>query len=114
MVAASRGAFLLKGRVGAGKGQRLHVPHGQNGEDGPAFKVGSNSSFEARSGGALYLGINDELIDKNGDRVTDDGLGWRDNAGSFQARISVSARSGAERPEAQPEVARPKHLRQDR
>lgn len=77
-----------------GKGSAYMCLTGKIGEDGTAFKVGSNSSFEARSGGALYLGINDELIDENGYRVTDDGLGWRDNAGSFQARISVSARSG--------------------
>lgn len=62
---------------------------GKIGADGRPFKIGSSYSSTASSSGILFLGINDELVDENGIIVSDEGLGWKDNAGSFQVEISI-------------------------
>jgi len=83
MPSYSKAAWVL------GRGSSYMCLTGKVGQNGKPFKVGSNYSFVAHSSGILFLGINDEVIDENGNIVSDEGLGWKDNAGSFSVQINI-------------------------
>jgi hypothetical protein len=63
---------------------------GKIGANGKPFKVGSNYFMQTNSSGPLFLGINDEVIDESGNLVSDGGLAWQDNAGSFNVQITIT------------------------
>lgn len=72
-----------------GRGTSFMCLTGKIGESGEPLKIGSSYSFTARTSGILFLGINDEVVDENGNIVSDEGLGWKDNAGSFSVQINI-------------------------
>lgn len=58
--------------------------------DGTPFNVGSHYSFTSNSSGYLYFGVNDELLDENGNTITDTSTSgtWRNNGGAFTVKIN--------------------------
>lgn len=72
-----------------GKGSSFMCLIGKTGATGNPFKVGSNFTFTADTNGVLYLGINDSIQDPDGNPITsDDNQYWRENAGSFNVKIT--------------------------
>jgi hypothetical protein len=57
--------------------------------NGSPFKVGSSYSFKATSSGDLFFGFNDEMRDEFGNLTSDDGIAWKDNAGSLNVTVII-------------------------
>jgi hypothetical protein len=75
-----------------GKGSSYMCLTGKIG-NGKPFKVGNSFSFVADKAGTLCLGVNESIIDPDGNEIkSDNNFYWQENVGKFSANIQHKPR----------------------